>query len=61
MAGSKWKCPQCTYKNEEEISRAVIGDTNDKGWTCIICYNLHLQSSDEVIPAKKELFPRSSI
>ncbi len=42
MTGSEWKCPQCSYTNEEEISRAVFGDTDEGGQTCIICYNLCL-------------------
>jgi hypothetical protein len=24
-----WKCPQCSYSNDEEISRAVFGDTDE--------------------------------
>jgi hypothetical protein len=36
--------------NEEEISRAVFGDTDEGGQTCIICYNLcGLQSSQIVL------------
>ncbi len=49
---SEWKCPQCSYWNDEEIFRAVFGDADEDGQICIICYNLFLQSSDQVLPAK---------
>ncbi len=28
---SEWKCSQCSYRNDEEISRAVFGGTNEGG------------------------------
>ncbi len=31
MAGYEWKCPQCSYTNDEEMSRTVFGDTNEGG------------------------------
>jgi hypothetical protein len=49
---SEWKCPQCSYRNDEEIARAVFGDTDEGTQICIICYNLDLQSSYEVLSAK---------
>ncbi len=53
MTGSELKCPQCFLTNDKGISRAVFGDTSEGGWMCIICYNLCLQSSDEVLLVKK--------
>jgi hypothetical protein len=44
--GLEWKCPHCSYANEKDMSRAVFGDTNEAGQTCIMCYNLCLPSSD---------------
>ncbi len=33
-----WICCACSYTNEEDISRAVFGIT-DEGWhVCVICY-----------------------
>jgi hypothetical protein len=31
MAGFEWKCFHCSYTNEEEIFRAVSGDTDEGG------------------------------
>jgi hypothetical protein len=42
----EWKCPHCSYTNEEDMSRAVVVDTAEARQTCIMCYNLHLLSSD---------------
>jgi hypothetical protein len=42
----EWKCPHCSYTNEEDMLRAVFGDTAETRCTCIMCYNLHLPSSD---------------
>ncbi len=33
-----WRCPQCSYTNDEEISRAVFGDTDEWARVCVICY-----------------------
>jgi hypothetical protein len=33
-----WRCPQCCYTNNEEISRAVFGDTDEWAQVCVICY-----------------------
>jgi hypothetical protein len=62
MTSLEWKCPHCSYTNEEDISRAVFGDTNEAGQTCIMCYNLLcLPSSDGDSLAKKLLLQRSRI
>jgi hypothetical protein len=53
MTGSEWKCSPCSYTNEEETLRADFGDTDEGGQACVICYNLCLPSSDEVLLAKK--------
>jgi hypothetical protein len=52
-AGLEWKCSYCSYTNEEDMLRAVFGDTAEAGQTCIMCFNLHLPSSDEDSLAKK--------
>ncbi len=33
-----WRCPHCSYTNDEDISRAVFGDTNELAQVCLICY-----------------------
>ncbi len=33
-----WRCPQCSYTNDEDISRAVFGDTDEGARVCDICY-----------------------
>ncbi len=33
-----WRCPQCSYTNNEEISMAVFGDTDEWAQVCVICY-----------------------
>jgi hypothetical protein len=33
-----WRCPQCSYTNNEEISRAVFGDMDEWARVCVICY-----------------------
>jgi hypothetical protein len=33
-----WRCPRCSYTNNEEISRAVFGDTDEWAQVCVICY-----------------------
>jgi hypothetical protein len=34
---SSWKCSQCKYMNDEDISKAVFGDTNEGSGICILC------------------------
>ncbi len=31
MTGSEWKCSHCCYTNEEEVYRAVFGETDEGG------------------------------
>jgi hypothetical protein len=42
----EWKYPHCSYTHEENMSRAVFGDTSEARRTCIMCGNFHLPSSD---------------
>jgi hypothetical protein len=42
----EWKCPHCFYTNDEDMSRAVFGDTSEARQTCIMCYDLRLPSND---------------
>ncbi len=42
----EWKYPHCSNTNSENMSRAVFGDTSEARQTCILCYNLHVPSSD---------------
>ncbi len=51
--GLEWKCPHCFYTNEEDMSRAVFGDTAEARQTCIMYCNLYLPSSDGDSLAKK--------
>ncbi len=44
--GLEWKCHNCSYTNEEDMLRAVFGDTPEARQTCVMCYNLRLPSSD---------------
>jgi hypothetical protein len=30
-----WRCPQCSYTNNEEISRAVFGDMDEWAQVCV--------------------------
>ncbi len=30
-------CTQCIYMNDEDISKAVFGDTNEGSRVCVIC------------------------
>jgi hypothetical protein len=53
MIGFEWKCSHCPYANEEDMSRAIFGDTDEGGRTYVMCCNLHLPSSDEVLLARK--------
>jgi hypothetical protein len=39
------RCPQCSYLNNEEIWRAVFGDSDDRARLCNICYSLCPHSS----------------
>jgi hypothetical protein len=36
--GLEWKCPHCFYTNDEDMPRAVFGDTNEAR-RCIMCCN----------------------
>ena len=53
MTGFEWKCSHRSFTNKEDMSRDVFGDTHEGGQTCVMCCNLHLPSSDEVLLAKK--------
>ncbi len=53
IAGLEMKCSHCSYTNEEDMLRAVFGDTDEAGLTCIMCCNLRLPSSGEDSLAKK--------
>jgi rubrerythrin len=33
-----WICRACSYTYEEDISRAVFGDTDEGTHVCVICY-----------------------
>ena len=33
-----WICRACSYTNEEDISRAVFGNTDEGSHVCVICY-----------------------
>jgi hypothetical protein len=33
-----WRCPQCSYTNDKDISRAGFGDTDEWARVCVICY-----------------------
>jgi hypothetical protein len=37
MAGLEWKCPHCSYTNEEVMSRAVFGDTAEARHKPVSC------------------------
>jgi hypothetical protein len=53
MTGLEWNCSHCSYTNEEDMLRAVFGDTDEGGQTCIMCCNLGLPSSYDDLLAKK--------
>jgi hypothetical protein len=46
MTVLEWRCPHCSYTNDEDMPRAVFGDTSEARQTCIMCYNMHVPSSD---------------
>ncbi len=46
MAVFEWKCPHYSYTNDEDMLRAVFGDTSEARQTCIMCYTLRVPSSD---------------
>ena len=50
--GLEWKCPHCSYTNEEVMSMAVFGDTAEARQTCIFCRNLCIPSNDQDSLAK---------
>jgi hypothetical protein len=40
MWESSWKCSECSecnYMNDEDVSKAVFGDTNEGSKLCAIC------------------------
>ena len=41
-----WICRACSYTNEEDISRAVFGNTDEGSRVCVICYT----TSDKKTP-----------
>jgi hypothetical protein len=51
--GLEWKCSHCSYTNEQDMLRAVFGDTDEVGRICIMCCTLHFPSSDEDSVVKK--------
>jgi hypothetical protein len=40
----EWKC--CSYTSNEDMLRAIFGDTSEARQNCIMCYNLRVPSSD---------------
>jgi hypothetical protein len=34
---SSWMCAQCIYMNDEDISKAIFGDTNEGSQICVMC------------------------
>jgi hypothetical protein len=34
---SSWRCIHCIYMNDEDISKAVFGDTNEGSRVCVMC------------------------
>jgi hypothetical protein len=61
MTFLEWKCPHCSFTNEEDMSIAVFGDTAEARQTCIMCGNLHHPSSDGDSLAKNYLLKRYRI
>jgi hypothetical protein len=53
MTGFEQKCSICSHSNEDDMSRAIFGDTDEggKSVSCAVTYNL--PSSDEVLLSKK--------
>ena len=43
-----WICCACSYTNEEDISRAVFGNTDEGSHVCVICYTSSPRSSKDV-------------
>ena len=43
-----WICRACSYTNEEDISRAVFGNTDEGTHICVICYTYSPDSSKDV-------------
>jgi hypothetical protein len=40
VIGFEWKCYHCSHSNNDDMLRAVFGDTDEGGHICIICVNL---------------------
>ena len=34
---SSSKCSECNYMNDEDVSKAVFGDTNEGSQVCVMC------------------------
>jgi hypothetical protein len=34
---SSWKCSECNYMNDADISKAVFGYTNEGSKICVMC------------------------
>jgi hypothetical protein len=34
---SSWKCFESNYMNDEDVSKAVFGDTNEGSKICVMC------------------------
>jgi hypothetical protein len=34
---SSWKCSECNYMHDEDVSKAVFGDTNEGSKLCVMC------------------------
>jgi hypothetical protein len=34
---SSSKCSECNYMNDEDVSKAIFGDTNEGSKICVIC------------------------
>jgi len=43
-----WICCACSYTHEEDISRAVFGNTDEGSHVCVICYTSSPRSSKDV-------------
>ena len=37
LLDSSWMCSQCIYMNDEDISEAVFGDTNEGSQVWVMC------------------------
>jgi hypothetical protein len=53
MTGFELKYSHCSYTNDDDMSRGVFSGTDEGGQICVMCCNLRLPSSDEVLLAKE--------